>query len=371
MPRPSKGPRLYLDPAERVWIIRDGSSKRRTGCREDERDRATQALAEYITEKYQPVRDNRPDRLHVEDVLTFYLREIAPGQKASATSAYAAQRLLDWWSGKKLSDVKRSTCQQYVAFRVAQPRPQAKTDAAKARRVSMETVRRELTVLRAAINAYHAENMLDAVPTVTLPPAAPPRSRWLTRGEVAAFIRAARSHPDKDASRALIRFTLLGVYTGTRSGAVRDLQWMPSTIGGWVDVVSGVIHRRPEGSAETRKRRPPVKIPRRLLGHLRRWKAIDEADPGRPRHVVHYEGNSIESQKKCWHWCRDEAGLGPEVIPHILRHTAATWLMQAGGDPWEVSGYLGMSHAMLCEVYGHHHPDFQRSVADRIGRKPA
>ena len=52
------------------------------------------------------------------------------------------------------------------------------------------------------------------------------------------------------------------------------------------------------------------------------------------------------------------AGLGDDVTPHVLRHTAATWLMQAGTDMWEAAGYLGMTVEMLSRrYYGHHHPD--------------
>ncbi|MDX1561983.1 MAG: ATP-binding cassette domain-containing protein, partial [Gammaproteobacteria bacterium] len=47
--------------------------------------------------------------------------------------------------------------------------PQAKSQEARKRKVTTETARRELTVLRAAINAYHAETPLDALPVVTLP----------------------------------------------------------------------------------------------------------------------------------------------------------------------------------------------------------
>ncbi|MBV9520966.1 MAG: hypothetical protein JO068_22920 [Hyphomicrobiales bacterium] len=37
------------------------------------------------------------------------------------------------------------------------------------------------------------------------------------------------------------------------------------------------------------------------------------------------------------------AGLGPEVTPHCLRHTCATWMMQRRVPRWEVVGYLGIS----------------------------
>ena len=37
------------------------------------------------------------------------------------------------------------------------------------------------------------------------------------------------------------------------------------------------------------------------------------------------------------------AELSKEVTPHILRHTAATWLMQAGVDLWEAAGFLGIT----------------------------
>jgi integrase len=58
-----------------------------------------------------------------------------------------------------------------------------------------------------------------------------------------------------------------------------------------------------------------------------------------------------------------------DVTPHTLRHTAATWLMQAGVPLWQASGYLAMSEKVLTEVYGHHHPDYMRAAADALGRK--
>ena len=54
--------------------------------------------------------------------------------------------------------------------------------------------------------------------------------------------------------------------------------------------------------------------------------------------------------------------------PHVVRHTAATWLMQAGVDTFEAAGYLGMSVETLLKVYGHHHPAFQEKAARASGR---
>lgn len=58
MPRPSKGIRLWLEPAEydgdgriarhSAWVIRDGSRKIRTGFLRENREGADKALAEYI-----------------------------------------------------------------------------------------------------------------------------------------------------------------------------------------------------------------------------------------------------------------------------------------------------------------------------------
>ena len=61
------------------------------------------------------------------------------------------------------------------------------------------------------------------------------------------------------------------------------------------------------------------------------------------------------------------AKLPGKVTPHTLRHTAATWVMQAGVDKCEAAGFLGMTVEMLDRVYGHQHPDYLRKAARRLG----
>jgi integrase len=41
-----------------------------------------------------------------------------------------------------------------------------------------------------------------------------------------------------------------------------------------------------------------------------------------------------------------------------MRHTAGTWLAQAGVDLWTIAGWLGHSQQKTTELYAHHHPSF-------------
>src|SRR5690606_21348178 len=122
----------------------------------------------------------------------------------------------------------------------------------------------------------------------------------------------------------------------------------------------GVIYRRGTGEGETKKRRPPARIPTKLVGHLRRWHSQDAG----LRFVVRYEGARLGRVEKGFRGIRGAAGLGPDVTPHILRHTRATWLAQAGVPIWEAAGSLGMTAEQFEATYGHHSPDFQKRAAE-------
>lgn len=89
------------------------------------------------------------------------------------------------------------------------------------------------------------------------------------------------------------------------------------------------------------------------------------------RHVIHWNGSSVQSVKKAFRTARKAAGLDDKVIPHCLRHTAATWLMQAGVEPWDAAGFLGMTVDMLVRTYGHHSDRFQEHAATAIGNRRA
>ena len=203
-----------------------------------------------------------------------------------------------------------------------------------------------------------------AVPTVTVPPRRPQRRNyWHHRQEAAARIRAARRLQYEHMTRTL----LIGYYTGTRPGAILGLHWHPAPAGGWFDLENETLHRKPDGELETRKRQPPARIHRRLMSFLKRWKAADAAKG--INCVIHWRGKPIKKLRRSWRSVASEAGATRKDGPHIMRHTAATWLMQAGVDPYEAAGYLGMTVETLMDTYGHHHPSFQENAARASGRR--
>jgi integrase len=57
------------------------------------------------------------------------------------------------------------------------------------------------------------------------------------------------------------------------------------------------------------------------------------------------------------------AGLGEGVGFHILRHTAASWMVQGGVNLYEVQRYLGHSTPTLTQRYGHLQPDNLKGAA--------
>jgi integrase len=281
-----------------------------------------------------------------------YARQAAPTHANPALVGYMTERLVQFWGDKTLADVKASTCRAYAEHRTAM--------VWRGKPVSSSTARRELGMLSAAINVWHRESPLDTVPAVTLPARSPARQRWLSRGEAARLLWAARRN------RHLVRFILIGLYTGTRHAAILSLRWLPSPDGGWIDVDKGVIHRRGFGERDTKKRRTPARIPDRLLAHLRRWQAMDSAQGivG----VVTWQGRRIAKERRAFAQAVARAGLGPDVTPHVLRHTCATWALNSRMSAWDVAALLGTSVQMIEATYGHHSPEFQAAAAG-LGRR--
>jgi len=355
MPNRSKGARLYLRRARSdnagdhaaLWIIRDGSGQRSTGCPAHDAAGAERALARYLASKHaraaRQAGERDPDQTPIADVLTIYIRDVVPRHSRPDETRGRIRALDSFFGDRMLSYITGETCRAYAA--------QRSTDTA---------ARRELEDLRAAINHHRREGLCNKVIEVVLPPERPPRERWLTRSEAARLIWSAwryrevqKGKPTNRRSRQHVaRFILVALYTGTRAGAVCGAAFEPIVGRGRIDLDRGVFYRRPAGQRETKKRQPPVPLPDQLLAHLRRWQRRGQ------RFAVEWNGQPVQRVKKAFANAVADAGLGADVTPHVLRHTSATWLMQARTDLWQAAGYLGMTVEMLSARYGHHHPDY-------------
>ena len=140
------------------------------------------------------------------------------------------------------------------------------------------------------------------------------------------------------------------------------MRWTPSASGGHFNLDAQTLIRAGDGEKPSKKRKPPVRIHKRLLPWLRRWRERDMAQGISV--VCHYHGRQIEKLRRSWPTIREAAGLDDEVTPHVLRHTCVTGLLQAGVPIWEVAGYIGMSEETVRSVYGHHSPDHQSKVVN-------
>ena len=385
MSRQSKGPRLYLRKGRLDsrtgqalpdrFFIRDGKSEIGTGCGPERMGDAERKLAAYIADKWQrPAAESDPAQVLVADVLTLYGRERGPTLKATqATMKGFVRQLIGWWGDKSLSDVRRTSCAAYVKHRTAMPIGHGKTG----RMVSSQTARRELEVLSAAIGYWSTEHHLTHRPVVVLPEKAESHRDAITRDQAAALLKAAMGYRLEDKAwtrlgaevishrRHLRRFVLIAVYTGTRSGPIKRLHWTESLHDPWADLHKGIIYRRGRGETEARnKKKPLVKLPRRLLAHMRRWSIMDEKKGYAT--VLHFAGEPVASIRTGFAGIASDAGL-KGVTAHWLRHTAATWLMERGVDGWEAAGYLGMTPATLEKHYGHHRPDHQSAARKAMG----
>lgn len=287
------------------------------------------------------------------EALAIYGREHAVTRAAPERIGFAIDALVPFWGGLTVADVKGETCRRYARSRVRRFKDGT------VQPIADGTVRRELNVLQAAINYCAKEGYVTAPAFVTLPQASPAKDRWLTRSEAARLIWAAyRSTRGKH----LARFILVAIYTGTRKDAILRLGFMRNTAGGWIDLEQGVIYRRGTDERQTAKRRPPMKLPRRLAAHLRRWHSAGDLWP------VNYQGQRVADIKTAFAAACERAGLD-DVSPHTLKHTAITWAMQKGMQIDDAASYFGTSRETIIRTYWHHSPDFQADAVAVMDRK--
>ena len=248
-----------------------------------------------------------------------------------------AKPILRTFRDKLPRHIRKEHCRSYVAAR----RNSGISDA---------TIRTELGFLSTALNYAKREGWIDDKPYIEMPPAPPPRERWLTEGEAKRLLRAA--HPFH-----LRLFIMIALNTGSRSGAVLDLTWDR------VDLETRRIDFNVPGRPRTKKRRTTAPINGTL--HVELKTALERATC---EFVIEWGGRQVSSIKKSFREAAGRAKL-EDVTPHTLRHTAATWMVQKGIPMWEIAGLLGHSDpGTTARVYAKHSPEYLEDAVAAIDK---
>lgn len=314
---------------EIVWYVRGKKKRLSTGTE----DRI--AADRHLTQHKERSGKRERTRL-VDDALNAYLEEHAPHTARPKDIAYCVLNLAPFFGELSVDEVTKAKCQEYSRERKG---------------VANATIRKDLEILRAALNHDHAEGRCEKNFYVWMPDKPEARQRWLTRQEAAKLIRAARKvcdgMRDKDGEMVMWHlpwFILLSLYSGQRKEAVLSLTWDR------VDLERGKINW--QYGKKTNKRRPMQPMPDALWLFMRYLRLKTSGE-----YVLSYRGARIARVTRSLATALKLAGI-EGVTTHTLKHTAITWMMQAGTDIWAVAGFTGTSLKTIESTYGHHAPEY-------------
>jgi integrase len=225
---------------------------------------------------------------------------------------------------------KANALAEFVAGRGISEASQVAADATTAwSGLALATRQRRLAVLKAALHwAYDqgltSENLSGRI---RLRKERNEREVYLTRAEVRALAKASEYG---DA-------VILAAYTGLRAAELLGLDKQA--------IRAGSIH---------------------VLGKGRRVRVVPVAAPA-TRAL-----KAVPFPMSYWQWAKDfqrareAVGLGPEVTIHILRHTFASWMINAGTDVLTLSKLMGHSSTQVTARYAHLYQGTLRAAVGKL-----
>ena len=309
----------------------DGKQVRKQGYASE--TEAQEALDAFRAEKLAPLVEQKPT-MTLTEAIARYLAEKAR-KKATAETARVLRRvwLPAFGAETALADITADRIAAWKASRMNDVSRQTK------QLVSLASVNRPLALLRAVLRmAYREWGVLEAVPFIKTEKEKG-RLRWLKPEEAARLLDAARESRNPDLAD-LIEFSL---FTGLRQGEALDLTW------DCVDRSRGVI------LIEETKNDEPREVP--LNAHADTVLARRAGSEG-----LVFGSSNWDSFRTAW-----EATLRRARITnfrwHDLRHTCASWMVQAGRPLQEVKDYLGHKTLAVTLRYAHLAPENLRKAA--------
>lgn len=223
----------------------------------------------------------------------------------------------------------------------------AEISDAKAREATGATANRVLALVRAILRkaAYEWEWM-DRAPKVRMFKEQSRRVRWLTRAEADALLRALPEH-----LADMVKFAL---YTGLRQRNVTQLEWSQ------IDMPTKVAWIHPDQAKAGKG--IPVPLNDEAVAVLRRRMS-------KQQHLVRvftYQGQPLRwVNNHAWKKALLRAGI-ENFRWHDLRHTWASWHVQAGTPLYKLQQLGGWESAEMVRRYAHLAPEDLAKAAANI-----
>lgn len=170
------------------------------------------------------------------------------------------------------------------------------------------------------------------------------RERYLSDEELKQLVELMEQKRAKTNIADLVQFL---IYTGCRSGEAKTLKWDRVSIENRTFVIDAALSK----SKKTRSI-PLNNSAIRILTRIQK----EQAATGR-EHVYVFEstrrkGHPYVNINKIWDDFRQELGM-PELRLHDLRHTHASYLINAGRSLFEVQNILGHATPQMTQRYAH------------------
>lgn len=399
MPRPAKAPRLDKRADSPHYFVRwhDGKEPRRTSTDTGDREEAESFLENFTKELNNPVivavdpeAPRSLSEVMIAEALGLYIENKIAGKPSQTQTATWVMRLLEFWGEVKVDAISEATItgkKGYIAHR------RAKRGLKGQEAISYATIERELTVLRAAITwCWRNGKFLTQPLPIAKAPATAERDLWMEPQDVALLLDAAQPH--------VVLWCLIAISSGGRKSAILQVKWR-----GQVDFKARTLDLLKPGAVQNDKLRSKVPMTGILYDAL-----LAASKIARTPYVIEYgfpkgkDAHGIEqfeykpivniktgfmraARRAAWEAIRQAriataAGDVPlrhqmiesawrlkKVTPHTFRHTAATWMAQAGDSLAKIGGFIGHKDPRTTAKYAHHHPDHLRDLASSLDER--
>ena len=271
--------------------------------------------------------------LTFDDLLLAFLLD--QGEVKSAVRDRAAmQHLYPAFTEQRLSEIRALDVRRYIRERQ--------------RAAAASTINKEIGLLSRAVRWANRElGMALQNPVEGLKQREPEgRVRWLTQRQAAALVAAAGQLGPR--AGHLPDVITLALHTGMRKGELLGLEWAR------VDEAHHLVYLEAQHTKSARRRSIPLNGP--AWAALERRRAVG-AGP--------WVFGGVKDVKRSFAHACQLAGI-TDFRFHDLRHTFASWLVQAGVPLTEVRDLLGHASIEMTERYAHLAPERLRRAVGRL-----